>query len=90
MKDLNATIIRTACGKPFDLKKAAPLASNAKTPYGPHNYVVYKTINGFYLKGYNTGCNEKLLNAFELISRNEAMQHLQIPAAHNQISVVYC
>jgi hypothetical protein len=87
MKDLNATIIRTACGKPFDLRKAAPLASNAKAPYGRHNYVVYKTINGFYLKGYNTGCELKLLNAFELISRNEAMQHLQLSSS---ASPIYC
>ncbi|MFC5271203.1 hypothetical protein [Adhaeribacter terreus] len=79
MKDLNASIIRTACGKPFDLRKAAPLASNASAPYGRHNFIVYKTTNGFYLKGYNTGCNQNLLNAFELISRNEAMKYLQLP-----------
>lgn len=77
MKELSATIIRTTCGKPFALRKASPLASNATAPYGSHNFIVFKTVNGFYLKGYNTGCSKSLLNTFELISRNEAMYHFQ-------------
>jgi hypothetical protein len=77
MKELKATIIRTTCGKAFDLRKAAPLASNVTAPYGNHNFIVFKTNNGFYLKGFNTGSQNALLNAFELISRNEAMYHFQ-------------
>ena len=77
MKDISNTIIRTACGKLFDLKKAAPLATNTAAPYGRHNFVIYKTMNGFYLKGYNSGCDKQLVNTFEMISRNEAMHYLK-------------
>jgi len=84
MKELQATIIRTSCGKTFDLRKAAPLASNVAAPYGRHNFIVFKTIKGFYLKGYNTGSPESLLNAFELISRNEAMHWFQAQLGNTQ------
>ena len=90
MKNTNVTIIRTTCGKPFDLRKAAPLVSNAKAPYGRHNFIIYKTINGFYLKGCNTGTSHKLLNSIELISRNEAMHHLQIQTAERQELQMSC
>jgi len=76
MKELQATLIRTTCGKPFDLRRAAPLASNVAAPYGRHNYIVFRTIKGFFLKGFNTGNASEMLNAFELISRNEAMYYL--------------
>lgn len=82
MKELQATFIRTTCGKPFDLRKAAPLVSNVAAPYGRHNFIVFKTGKGFFLKGFNTGIKEELLNAYELISRNEAMQYLN--AANSQ------
>ena len=78
MKELQATIIRTTCGKTFDLRKAAPLASNVSAPYGRHNFIVFKTIKGFYLRGFNTGTKDQLLNSFEMISRNEAMQCFQL------------
>ena len=88
MKELQATIIRTSCGKTFDLRKAAPLASNIAAPYGRHNFIVFKTIKGFFLKGYNTGSPDNLLNAFELISRNEAMHYFQAQFANTQQFVV--
>lgn len=78
MKELRSLIIRTICGKPFDLSKAAPLAANTVAPFGKHNYIVYRTMKGFYLKGYNTGNKKKMLNAFELISRAEAMHYLNL------------
>ena len=84
MKELSKTIIRTTCGKAFDLRKAAPLASNVSAPYGKHNFVVFKTINGFFLRGYNTGYLDNLLNEFELISRNEAMYHFQAQLGNTQ------
>ena len=77
MNELRTKFIRTTCGKPFDLGKAAPLVSNATAPYGRHNFIVFKTTTGFYLKGLNTGTKTELVNVFELISRNEAMYYLQ-------------
>ena len=88
MKELQATIIRTTCGKTFDLRKAAPLASNVTAPYGRHNFIVLKTSTGFYLKGYNTGTRKTLLNAFELISRNEAMYHFQAQLGNTKVVAV--
>lgn len=85
MKELKATIIRTRCGKTFDLRKAGPLASNVSTPYGRHNFIVFKTMNGFFLKGYNTGQSEILIDAFELISRNEAMHAFQAQLGNTQV-----
>ncbi len=76
MKELRSNLIRTSCGKTFDLLKSAPIASNAAAPYGKHNFMVYRTTKGFFLKGYNTGTAETMLNVYELISRNEAMAHL--------------
>ncbi|KAA9340729.1 hypothetical protein [Adhaeribacter soli] len=89
MKELSSTIIRTTCGKPFDLRKAAPIASNATAPYGNHNFIVYKTSNGFYLKGYNSGNAKTLLDVFELISHHQAMRHLQEQTANRQQSPAY-
>jgi hypothetical protein len=78
MKELRSLIIRTTCGKPFDLSKAAPVACNTSAPFGKHNFIVYRTIKGFYLKGYNTGNKKKMLDSFELISRGEAMHYLNL------------
>jgi len=77
MKELTSRIIRTTCGKPFDLSKAAPLASNVTAPYGKHNYIIYKTIKGFYLKSHNSGTGNTITDSFELISQSEAMYYLQ-------------
>ena len=70
------TVIQTSCGKRFDLSRAMPFARNLAAPYGAHNFAVYKANGSYYIKGYNTGTNDKVLNAFELISENEAMKYL--------------
>lgn len=79
MKTIEQNFIRTQCGKTFNLHQAAPLASNVVFPFGKHNFIVYKTRSGFYLRGNNTGTPLQLLNAFELISRHEALSYLQLP-----------
>ena len=85
MIQLKTKFIRTNCGKPIDLQKASPIVINAAEPYGRHNFIIYKTINGFYVKGINTGNQTELVNCFELISRNEAMYHLQMQTANRQL-----
>lgn len=85
MIQLKNLFIRTACGKPVDLLKASPIVINASEPYGRHNFIIYKTINGFYVKGINTGSQTELVNCFELISQNEAMYHLQQQTANRQL-----
>jgi hypothetical protein len=71
-----SNIIQTSCGKRFDLSRAFPFARNLSAPYGAHNFAVYKANQCYYIKGYNTGNKDKVLDAFELISENEAMQYL--------------
>ncbi|WP_026462576.1 hypothetical protein [Adhaeribacter aquaticus] len=76
METLRASVIQTRCGKRFDLSRALPFARNAATPYGLHNFAVYRANGSYYIKGYNTGNSETMLDAFELISENEAFQYL--------------
>jgi len=71
------TVIQTQCGRRFDLSRAFPVKRNLTAPYGQHNFAVYKANGTYYIKGYNTGTSEQVLNVFELISENEALQYLQ-------------
>ncbi len=71
------SVIQTQCGRRFDLSRAFPVKRNLAAPYGTHNFAVYKASGNYYIKGYNTGTPEKVLNAFELISENEALRYLQ-------------
>ncbi len=71
-----SNIIKTLCGKRFDLSRAFPFARNLSAPYGVHNFAVYKANQRFYIRGYNTGHSDKVLDTFELISENEALQYL--------------
>ena len=84
MKERKATIVRTGCGKAFDLRRTAPLASNIAAPFGPHNFIVFKTGNGFFLKGFNSGCTSQMLDKYDLISRNEAMHYFQAQPGNTQ------
>ena len=71
------TVIKTQCGRRFDLSRAFPVKRNFTAPYGQHNFAVYKANGTYYIKGYNTGTPEQVLNVFELISENEALQYLR-------------
>lgn len=71
------TVIKTQCGKRFDLSRAFPVKKNLSAPYGSHNFAVYKANGCYYIKGYNTGTSDEVLNAFELISENEALKYLE-------------
>ena len=71
------TVIQTQCGRRFDLSRAFPVKRDFTAPYGPHNFAVYKANGTYYIKGYNTGTSEQVLNMFELISENEALQYLR-------------
>ncbi len=71
-----SNIIQTNCGKRFDLSRAFPFARNLSAPYGSHNFAVYKANQCYYIKGYNTGTSDKVLDTFVQISENEALQYL--------------
>ena len=77
MEPNHNTVIQTQCGKRFDLSRAFPVKRDLTAPYGQHNFAVYKANGSYYIKGYNTGTSERVLNVFELISENEAMRYLQ-------------
>lgn len=76
MESYLSHVIQTRCGKRFDLSRAFPFARNLSAPYGAHNFAVYKANPSFYIKGYNTGTTDKVLDTFELISENEALRYL--------------
>jgi len=76
MERHSSTVIQTRCGKRFDLSRAFPFARNFSAPYGAHNFAVYKANGSYYIKGYNTGTHDQILDTFELISENEAFKYL--------------
>lgn len=70
------SVIKTQCGRRFDLSRAFPVVRNIAAPFGIHNFAVYKANGTYYVKGYNTGTSEQALDAFELISEKEAFWYL--------------
>jgi hypothetical protein len=75
MKDKNLFIVTTRDNHQLDLTKGKELRSNNLYPFGKHNYAIYRSPEGVYVKGLNTGIQTHMLNSYEIIPEAEALQY---------------
>ena len=75
MSDKNLFIVTTPDNKQIDLTKGKELRSNNLFPFGRHNYAIYRSPAGEYVKGLNTGIQTHMLNTYELITEEEALAY---------------
>jgi hypothetical protein len=75
MKDKNLFIVTTRDNHQIDLTKGKELRSNNLYPFGKHNYAIYRSPEGVYVKGLNTGIQTHMLNSYEIIPETEALQY---------------
>lgn len=68
-------IITTPDGQQVDLTQAVILKSNNLYPFGEHNYAIYETPEGNFVKGLNKGEREIMLTHFEQIDEASARHY---------------
>jgi len=75
MSDKNLFIVTTQDKQQIDLTKGKELRSNNLFPFGRHNYAIYRSPAGVYVKGLNMGIATHMLNTYEIITEEEALQY---------------
>jgi hypothetical protein len=70
--DKKKFIIKTPDGRTADLTNATTLRSNNLYPFGRHNYSIYESPEGIFVRGYNSGEREIMLTGFEIIDEATA------------------
>jgi hypothetical protein len=75
MADKNKFIVTTPDHQQIDLTKGKELRSNNLFPFGPHNYAIYRSPDGLYIKGTNTGSTSHMLTTFEIIDEQTALAY---------------
>ena len=73
--DKSKYIARTADGQEVELTQATIIRSNNLYPFGRHNYAIYETPEGKFVKGLNNGEREIMLTSYELIEESEARNY---------------
>jgi hypothetical protein len=73
--DKSRYIINAAGGQQVDLTQAVILKSNNLYPFGQHNYAIYETPDGTFVKGLNKGEREIMLTHFELMDEASARNY---------------
>jgi len=68
-------IVTTADGHQADLTHATTLKSNNLYPFGRHNYAIYQTPDGLFVRGLNRGEREIMLTHFELLDEQTARNY---------------
>lgn len=68
-------IAKTTDGQEVDLTTATILKSNNLYPFGPHNYAIYVTPEGVYVKGLNNGEREIMLTSYEIMDEATAQNY---------------
>ena len=68
-------IITTPEGEQVDLTQAIILKSNNLYPFGQHNYAIYETPEGKFVKGLNRGEREIMLTHFEQLDETSARNY---------------
>ncbi len=71
----NKYIVPVPGGQQVDLTKAIILKSNNLYPFGEHNYAIYETPEGNFVKGLNSGEREIMLTHFEKMEEAEARNY---------------
>lgn len=75
MTNKNLFIITTQDNQRVDLTKGKELRSNNLYPFGQHNYAIYRSPEGVYVKGLNTGVGTHMLNTYTIITEAEALAY---------------
>lgn len=75
MTDKNRYIVTTENGEIIELTNAKVLKSNNLYPFGQHNYAIYETPEGKFVKAMNYGEREIMLTDYTLIPELEARQY---------------
>lgn len=73
--DRSKYLINTPSGQQVDLTHAHIIRSNNLYPFGQHNYAIYETPEGVYVKGLNSGEREIMLTHFELLDETTARNY---------------
>ena len=73
--DKNRYIAKTATGQKVELTQATILKSNNLNPFGKHNYAIYETPDGQFVKGKNNGESEIMITSYELIEESVARNY---------------
>lgn len=68
-------IVTTPDGQQADLTHAIILKSNNLYPFGPHNFAIYETPEGTFVKGLNKGEREVMLTHFEKLDETTARHY---------------
>jgi len=75
MTDKNLYIVTTGSGEQVELTNAKVVKSNNLYPFGVHNYAIYETPDGKFVKALNTGEREIMLTDYTLIEETEARNY---------------
>lgn len=73
--DKSRYIVSAASGEQVDLTHAHIIRSNNLYPFGLHNYAIYETPEGIYVKATNTGEREIMLNRYDLLDEATARNY---------------
>ncbi len=75
MTNKNKFIVKTTGGQIADLTNATTLKSNNLYPFGKHNYSIYETPEGVFVRGLNNGEREVMLTHFEMLDEATARNY---------------
>ena len=75
MEDKNRFIVQTPTHGAVDLTKGKELRSNNLYPFGIHNYAIYQSPEGLFIKGTNTGHKDLMLTSYEVIPEADALSY---------------
>ncbi|ARS36250.1 hypothetical protein [Pontibacter actiniarum] len=73
--DKSRYIVKTTDGQQVDLTHAHILRSNNLYPFGQHNYAIYETPEGVYVRALNSGEREIMLTHYELMDEPTARNY---------------
>ncbi|MFB9864135.1 hypothetical protein [Rufibacter immobilis] len=69
-------LVTATGGEQLDLTHAKELRSNNLFPFGLHNYALYRTPEGVYVKGSNSDNPNLMLDQYEVISEEAARTYV--------------
>jgi hypothetical protein len=75
MSDKHKFLVTTVEGRQIDLTKGKELRSNNLFPFGKHNYAIYLAPEGMYVKGTNSGIESHMLDTYEIIPAEAALDY---------------
>ncbi|GAB3820608.1 hypothetical protein [Pontibacter rugosus] len=73
--DKSRYIVTTTDGQQVELTQAVILKSNNLYPFGQHNYAIYETPEGKFIKAMNSGEREIMLTQYEMIDETSARSY---------------